>query len=148
MKILYKKATLKFYDIHKRQDFDYCRKQLEEFQLEKTINYIKVYNDFNFHIGYHFNFLIKSSSYKHLYEKYSKKETKKEGVFLWLQDINNMHELCDWVSYMSMRENVDFKNSLPNQRIRLTQHSPTPSLAPESPESNGETFYQMGHLTF
>lgn len=109
-----KKVVIKFYDPKSRFDCTYCETILSEIKEHPCIQYIKSYPDYDGHIGYHYNCVLKSTSYKTLRALYTDKSDKKDPrVYMYMSDIKDTDMFCDWISYCSMREQTNFKRALP-----------------------------------
>lgn len=126
----FKKATLKFYDPVLRHDWEHCQMRLrEELLKEKSINYQYYWRDYDKHIGYHFNMIIKSNNYKYLRMRYTDKSSEKiEGLYLWMEDIAHTDAFCQWICYCHMREETNFKRALPHAVSPLIIHNNSPQL--------------------
>lgn len=140
---MYKKAILKFYDRQLRFDYDYVQRKVKELSEDKNMTFFKSYGDFDSHLGYHENCIIKNKSYKNLRKKWTDKgPDKMEGVFLWMRDIDNMHQFCDFVCYCNMRQELNHRRSLPE----LCMEAPT-SPPPENQE-NQEYLQERQKISF
>lgn len=130
---MYKKAVLKFYDRQLRFNAEYVEKKKELLAQDANMTFFKSYSDFDSHIGYHENCIIKNKSYKNLRKKWTDKGPDKlEGVYLYMKDLQNMHEICDWISYCNMRQELNFRRALPHLCIQ-----DEPEMGP--PDSRSET---------
>lgn len=113
----FKKVTLKFYDKDDRHNYTKClfffHSILEK--EKKNITYYRFYGDYDDHVGYHFNGVLKSNSYKHLRAMYTdKSDLKVSGVYLWNHEINSTDEYNDWLEYCIMRQSSNFTWQLRN----------------------------------
>lgn len=109
----FKKATLKFYG-EERFDHEYCVGILKEFLADKDVLYTKVYYDYAKVNGFHFNFPLKSYSYKNLRSKYVDAGPKKDKrLYLWMRDIEDTDQFCDWITYCGMRQATNYRNFMP-----------------------------------
>ena len=116
LKNKFKHFTFKLYDKNLRHDKEYFDSRFKEFEEEKSITIIDSWYDYCPHVGIHKNGVFRSTSYKQLYEKYAKKETKEEGVYLDFGDIPNMDKYNGWIIYSIRRYDTNWKQFLPTQR--------------------------------
>lgn len=111
---MYKKGVLKFYDRQLRFDAEYAEKKTKLLSQDENMTFFKSYGDFCSHLGYHENIIFKNKSYKNLRKKWTDKGPDKlEGVYLYMKDLQNMHEICDWISYCNMRQELNFRRAIP-----------------------------------
>lgn len=113
LKNKFKGFTLKFYDKQLRHDPEHTQKQLNLFLHDELIDIVDYYPDYDEHTGIHYNGVVKSSSYKNLYKKYSNKETKIPDFFLHMTDLPSTKDYNNWLFYCYMRKEVNFKRFNP-----------------------------------
>lgn len=113
LKNKFKAFTFKFYHITLRHDLQYVTSKFEEFLDDPDLGIKDWFYDYDAHIGIHFNGILRSTSYKNLYKTYSAKDTKKEGVFLSMQDLGSTLDYNKWMFYCYMRKEVNWRRFLP-----------------------------------
>jgi len=104
-----KSVTLKFNPMDLRFNYEECKEYLDLFVYDNKdiLTYVKFAPDFCPVVGYHFNGIVQSSSYKYLLTHYKLKGPHKDKkVFLHMADLKP-ENLQKWESYMMKRE-VDF----------------------------------------
>lgn len=104
----FKAFTLKFTG-ELKDDMNHCQQLIDEFCQDPLIQIIDYYYDYEDTIKIHINGVLKSSSYKNLYAKYSAKDTKLPGYFLHMQDIPSTKDYNKWLFYCYMRKETNFK---------------------------------------
>lgn len=137
----FKKIVLKFYDVQERHNPQYANSILNEFKNDPNITYIRIFKDHDNHVGYHYNCLLKHKSYKTLYEKWSKKETKDKRTYMFIEDIKDTDEYVNWIIYCSDRERINYKQSLPYKHVTIKEMND--SISDDFQDQ--ETFDDIGH---
>jgi len=135
LKQKYKKFTLKFYDKELRHSIEHCNEFRVLLACQQNITYIDSWEDYDNHIGIHYNGILRSKSYKDLRAKFTNKETKIKGCYLFLQDIDDTKVFTDWICYCHMRQQLNWKRFIPSLRpLRYdSETSSNPSAPPPSP---------------
>lgn len=108
LKNKFKAFTFKLYDPLQRHDLKYCNDIFELFLQEPSITIIDYWYDYDDHVGIHYNGILKSTSYKNLYTKYSAEGTKLPGMFLKLQDLPSTKDYNKWLFYCYMRKETNW----------------------------------------
>lgn len=116
LKNKFKHFTFKLYDKDLRHDKEYFDERYQEFKDHSSIQIIDSWYDYDTHVGIHRNGVFKSTSYKTLNSKFSRKDTKIDGVYLNFGDLPSMHEYNAWIIYCIRRYDTNYKMYLPPQR--------------------------------
>lgn len=117
LKNKFKWFTLKWYHPKLRHDLQYINSSLEEdFLNDPSITLIEWYYDHDDHVGIHINGVLKSTSYKNLYSKYSHKDTKIQGLYLKMGDLPSFKDYNSWLFYCYMRKETNWKRFHPIER--------------------------------
>lgn len=130
LRVSLKKATFKVYDIVERQNYPRVLELFKAFKenMKPHILYCREFSDYDDHVGFHFNMVLKSSSYKTLQTYYSHKgDLKTSGVYLWLHEIESTDMFIDWVCYCNMREQTNFKRKYHLEETKVYD-PPSPQL--------------------
>lgn len=109
LKNKFKAFTFKLFHPHLRHDLKHCQDVFAQFLSEPTIQIIDYWFDYEEHVGIHFNGILKSTSYKNLYAKYSAKDTKIPESFLKMIDLPSTKDYNQWLFYCYMRKEVNWK---------------------------------------
>lgn len=117
----YRKVVLKFHDGNK-WDYDQCWKDFNIF-LEDNF---KIFTDFHYKwdysgkvTGYHVNMYLKCSNVTRLVTQYVGPNRRDSRFFLKIMELDNIVDSCDWISYMYMREKVNFSPQRDNELLKF-----------------------------
>lgn len=106
----YKKATLKF-NSQFSEDSAACLKLADEFlnTNKNIITDIKAKWDYgDKQTGFHLNLYFKSKDWQTLRRRYQGTDRVDIRLFLWIDDLKDIDDSCDWISYMYMREKLNY----------------------------------------
>ena len=135
LKHKFKKGILKFYQ--NQHDFQKCHEIFEEIFKDEVnqIEYCYAFADYDQKvIGFHFNLIFKSRSYRNLREKYTNKGKNKDPrVYLWMHDIDSTDQFIDFVSYAKMRQECNFRRAMPHN-INVPELEAPPEVGASSPQ--------------
>lgn len=131
LKKKFKAFCFKFYDHKTKDNYQECSRIFNDFTQDPLVTQIDYWWDYDpKHVKLHINGVLRSSSYKNLYAKYSAIETKISGVFMWLKDLDTMKDYNEWLLYCFRREEYNFTWYLPQQKINDATSLSTPHSTP------------------
>lgn len=139
----FKCFTFKLYDIDGRHDQRYFDTQYNLFASDPHITLIDSFYDYCSHVGIHRNGILRSNSYKSLYNKYTGKSTKVPGVYLFFGDLATCIEYNRWLFYCYFRQETNFRRFLPKEvRDRGIDQGSMPLSSPQrSPSCRSNNDY-------
>lgn len=108
----FKKGVFKVNHPIYRHNAHYVRDLFYEILVKhmKIIKYINWEYDYESTTGVHINMTFQSSSYKTLLKLYKNdNDSKDPRVFWFMKDIEDTDQFIDWISYISMRKNTNYK---------------------------------------
>lgn len=117
----YKKLVLKFHNDEK-YDHEQCQFRFKEFLKENEFTDILYRWDFASQLtGYHVNIYCKCKSWNKI-RQYTNKNHMDMRFFIYINDLNDINDTGDWISYIYMRQECNYKPQRRNEA--LTFESP------------------------
>lgn len=106
----YRKVIVKFHDDVK-YEYDSCEQLFEVFLRDNE----KIFTDFHFkwdfaekQNGYHVNMYLKCSNWTRITTQYQPPSQQDMRFFVKIIELLTIRDSCDWISYMYMRDRVNF----------------------------------------
>lgn len=136
----YKKCVLKFHDDYK-SDPDLAFPQLKIFLSDNE----KIFVDYRLWMDYavqqthiHVNFYLKCKDWNKLRMYYQPPLHKDMRFFLFIDDLHDIKDTTDWISYCSMRQHCNFEPWMRNYKLSFDTSISIKDAEPLPKEESGD----------